>query len=175
VALGHLHGQQTLADHLRYSGSPLPYSFSEARHRKGTWLAELGDGGKLSVERVPAPVYKQLSALRGRLDQLLGSPEYAEYQGDFLAVTLTDAARPDAAMDRLRRRFPHVLTLAFEPEGVLSSNLTYGERTRGKDDVSVAAEFVRHVRNTGPTAGERELLEAAFAAVAIAPGEGEAR
>ncbi len=41
VALGHLHGQQTLAGHLRYSGSPLPYSFSEADHHKGSWLVEL--------------------------------------------------------------------------------------------------------------------------------------
>src|SRR5580693_7971748 len=45
VALGHLHGQQTLAPHLRYSGSPLPYSFSEATHRKGSWLVELDAHG----------------------------------------------------------------------------------------------------------------------------------
>ena len=45
VALGHLHGQQTVAPHLRYSGSPLPYSFSEASHRKGSWLVELDGAG----------------------------------------------------------------------------------------------------------------------------------
>ncbi len=45
VALGHLHGRRTVADHLRYSGSPLPYSFSEAAQRKGSWLVELGADG----------------------------------------------------------------------------------------------------------------------------------
>jgi DNA repair protein SbcD/Mre11 len=165
VALGHLHGQQTLASHVRYSGSPLPYSFSEASHRKGTWLAELGDGGKLAVERVPAPVHKRLSVLRGRLDDLLTSRQYAEYEPDFLAVTLTDTARPDQAMDRLRRRFEYVLTLDFKPEGVVADSRSYAQKVAGKDDLEVAAEFVRHVRNTDVTPGERDLLAMAFAAV----------
>ena len=46
AALGHLHGRQTLADHLRYSGSPLPYSFSEKDHVKGSWLVEVGAAGQ---------------------------------------------------------------------------------------------------------------------------------
>jgi len=166
VALGHLHGQQKIADHLRYSGSPLPYSFSEAHHKKGTWLVELGDGGKLAVERVPAPVYKRLSLLRGRLDDVLTSAQHAGLEGDFVAVTLTDLARPEAAMERLRQRFPHVLTLAFEPEGAVQDERSYRARVAGRDDLTVAAEFVKHVRNTDPTPGERELLTVAFTAVA---------
>jgi exonuclease SbcD len=168
AALGHLHGQQVIADHVRYSGSPLPYSFSEAGHKKGTWLVELGDGGKLSVERVPAPAYRRLSLLRGRLDELLASARYDGLQEDFLAVTLTDLARPDAAMDRLRRRFPHVLTLAFEPEGAVADGRSYRARVAGRDDLTVAGEFIRHVRNTAATLGEQELLTAAFTAAARA-------
>jgi DNA repair protein SbcD/Mre11 len=173
AALGHLHGQQVIAERIRYSGSPLPYSFSEARQRKGSWLVELAGGGKLAAEHVPAPVYRQLTVLRGGIEDLLASPAYERHAGDFLAVTLTDAARPDAAMDRLRRRFPHVLTLEFKPEGVQASGQSYGERVRGKDDLEVAAEFIRHVRNTGPTGGERELLAAAFASVAGTAAGGE--
>jgi exonuclease SbcD len=164
VALGHLHGQQTLAEHLRYSGSPLPYSFSEKHHKKGSWLVEVGIDGKTRVERVAAPVYRRLSELAGRIDDLLTSAEYADREQDFIAVTLTDAARPDAAMDRLRRRFPHVLTLDFKPEGVTRDQRSYRERVRGRDDLTVAAEFVRHVRNTEATQFEQELLGAAFTA-----------
>ena len=76
VALGHLHGQQTIAGHLRYSGSPLPYSFSEAAHHKGSWLVELDGDGVVRAERVPAPGYRKLSVLRGRLADLLGSAAY---------------------------------------------------------------------------------------------------
>jgi DNA repair protein SbcD/Mre11 len=164
VALGHLHGQQTLTEQMRYSGSPLPYSFSEKHHRKGSWLVEVGIDGKTRVERVPAPVYRRLAELTGRIDDLLTSAEQAGHEDDFLAVTLTDTARPDAAMDRLRRRFPHVLTLDFKPDGVTPDQRSYRERVKGRDDLSVAAEFVRHVRNTEATRPERELLETAFAA-----------
>jgi DNA repair protein SbcD/Mre11 len=164
VALGHLHGQQTLAEHLRYSGSPLPYSFSEKHHKKGSWLVEVGIDGKTRVERVPAPVYRRLAELSGRIDDLLASAEHADHEQDFLAVTLTDPARPEAAMDRLRRRFPHVLTLDFKPEGATRDQRSYRERVKGRDDLTVAAEFVRHVRNSEASQPERELLELAFAA-----------
>ena len=130
VALGHLHGQQTLAEHLRYSGSPLPYSFSEKNHKKGSWLVEVGIDGKTRVERVAAPVYRRLAELAGRIDDLLTSAEYADHEDDFVAVTLTDTARPEAAMDRLRRRFPHVLTLEFKPEGVTGTSAATASGSR---------------------------------------------
>jgi DNA repair protein SbcD/Mre11 len=164
VALGHLHGQQTLAEHLRYSGSPLPYSFSEKHHKKGSWLVEVGLDGKTRVERVAAPVYRRLTELTGRIEDLLASADYAGHEDDFVAVTLTDAARPEAAMDRLRRRFPHVLTLDFKPEGVTRDQRSYRERVRGRDDLTVAAEFVKHVRNTEATQVEQGLLAEAFTA-----------
>lgn len=162
VALGHLHGQQTITGNVRYSGSPLPYSFSEANHNKGSWLVEIGGDGAVRAEKVPAPVYRRLSLVRGRLDDLLGSPAYAEFTDRFLAVTLTDLQRPDQAMDRLRKRFPHILTLTFEPEGLTGDTRTYGDKVKGKDDLTIATEFVRHVRNAPPGHGERELLAAAF-------------
>jgi DNA repair protein SbcD/Mre11 len=164
VALGHLHGQQTIAGHVRYSGSPLPYSFSEASHRKGSWLVELGAEGVVRAERVPAPGYRTLSVLRGRLADLLGSAAYAGYAGDFLSITLTDPSRPEGAMDALRARFPYVLVLAFEPEGAAGDGCGYRARIAGRDDESIAAEFVRHVRNAPATEGERRLLAGAFEA-----------
>jgi DNA repair protein SbcD/Mre11 len=164
VALGHLHGQQTLTEQLRYSGSPLPYSFSEKHHKKGSWLVEVGIDGKTRVERVAAPVYRRLAELAGRIDDLLTSAEYDGHEDDFVAVTLTDPARPEAAMDRLRRRFPHILTLEFKPDGVNRDQRSYRERVKGRDDLTVAAEFVRHVRNTEATEFEHELLAHAFTA-----------
>lgn len=164
VALGHLHGRQTLAEHMRYSGSPLPYSFSEKDHKKGSWLVEVAADGKASAEWVPAPVYRRLAVLAGRLDDLLASHEHDGREGDFVAVTLTDMARPEGAMDRLRARFPHILTLEFKPEGVAADPRSYGQKVKGRDDLTVAAEFVRHVRNTDATGAERELLAAAFTA-----------
>jgi DNA repair protein SbcD/Mre11 len=165
AALGHLHGQQTLAGHLRYSGSPLPYSFSEATHRKGSWLVELDAAGVARAERVPAPAHRKLSLLRGRLADLLGSRAYAEYEDDFVSVTLTDPSRPEGPMDALRTRFPRILVLTFEPEGAAPDARCYRTRVAGRDDRAIAEEFIQHVRNTPATEGERRLLTDAFEAV----------
>ena len=165
VALGHLHGQQTLAGHMRYSGSPLPYSFSEARHKKGSWLVEVGGDGRAHAERVPAPGYRRLTVVRGRIDDLLASSEYTDFEDDFLSVTLTDTARPEGAMDRLRKRFPHILTLEFKPDGVTADGRGYGARVKGRDDLAIAAEFIKHVRTAPATLGEHDLLTTAFEAV----------
>lgn len=56
VALGHLHGSQVITDRVRYSGSPLAYSFSEATHRKSMWLVDLAADGAVTAERVDCPV-----------------------------------------------------------------------------------------------------------------------
>jgi exonuclease SbcD len=173
VALGHLHGQQTIEDHLRYSGSPLAYSFSEASHRKGTWLVELGAAGLAWARHVPAPTARRLAVLRGRLGELLTSPAFGGHEQDFVSVTLTDEARPEGAMDRLRSRFPHILVLSFEPSGAAGAPQSYRARVAGRSDLAVAAGFVKHVRGTPATGHERALLRAAFEAVRC--GEDECR
>ncbi|MGQ0843984.1 MAG: exonuclease SbcCD subunit D [Sporichthyaceae bacterium] len=168
VALGHLHGPQTLAPHLRYSGSPLPYSFSEAGHAKASWLVELDASGLARVESVPAPVFRRLSTLRGTLAELLSAPAHAGQENDFVAATLTDVVRPEAPMDALRRRFPHALTMAFEPEGVAAEERSYAERVRGRGDVDLALDFVSLVRGAAAGAAEAALLGEAFEAVRVA-------
>ena len=167
-ALGHLHGRQTLSAGLRYSGSPLAFSFSEATHVKGSWLVELDAAGLARVEAVPAPVPRRLSCLRGTLDQLLTSRAFDDQEHDWLTVVCTDAVRPDDAMARLTSRFPHVLVLRHEPEGATPDGLTYGARVAGRTDLQVGEAFVEHVRRSAPDDDERALLERAFEAVRVA-------
>jgi exonuclease SbcD len=161
-ALGHLHGPQALAEGLRYSGSPLAYSFSEAAHTKGSWLVELSAAGLARVEHVAAPVPRRLSTVRGTLPDLLSSPSYASVAGDWLQVTLTDAARPDEAMARLTARFPHVLVLRHEPAGAVTTAGTYAARVAGRTPVEVGEAFVEHVRGTPAEDTETALLAAAI-------------
>jgi exonuclease SbcD len=167
-ALGHLHGPQVLADGLRYSGSPLAYSFSEAGHTKGSWLVELDAGGLGRVEHVPAPVPRRLSTVRGTLSDLLTSTAYDALAHDWLQVTLTDTARPDDAMVRLTSRFPHVLVLDWRPEDGVADDRTYGARVAGRSDAEVAREFVAHVRRTPATDDEQQLLADALEAGRLA-------
>ncbi len=168
-ALGHLHGPQALSGGaLRYSGSPLAYSFSEAGHTKGSWLVELDAAGLQRVEAVPAPVPRRLSTLRGPLPELLESRAHDAVEDDWLSVVLTDPVRPDDAMARLTVRFPHVLVLSHEPEGVGRDDRTYGARVAGRSDLEVATGFVEHVRGGPADAQETALLEAALEAGRLA-------
>ena len=174
VALGHLHGSQALGERMRYSGSPLAYSFSEADHRKSMWLVDLGKDGELTTRRIDCPVPRRLARIRGTLQTLLTDAALARHEDAWVQATITDTGRPERAMEQLRVRFPHALQLAFEPEGETGDGLpSYAARTRGRSDTDVALGFVRHVRGSDPDLAERELLRDAVESVgAGSRGEG---
>ena len=161
AALGHLHGRQRVGEHVRYSGSPLAMSFSEARQRKGGLIVDLS-GPEPEVTEVDAPVARPLAVLRGGLEDLLSEPRHAEAESAWCQVTLTDPVRPMGAMERVRRRFPHTLELRFEPEGVATPLRPYSARTEARPAVDVCCDFLEHVRGgRGATPPERALLEEA--------------
>lgn len=159
AALGHLHGCQTLTERVRYSGSPLAYSFSEADHRKSSWIVELDADGAVHAERVDCPVPRPLARIRGRLEQLLDDPAAARHEDSWVEATLTDTARPHEPMARLVKRFPHLVSLVFDPdEGPTRSLASYAQRLRGRSDQEIAEDFVEHVRS-GRAADEQERAE----------------
>ncbi|MFD4925147.1 exonuclease SbcCD subunit D [Streptomyces goshikiensis] len=165
AALGHLHGCQTISERVRYSGSPLAYSFSEADHRKTMWLIELGARGEIAgADRIDTPVPRALARLRGPLEDLLDDPELAGYEDRWVEATLTDPVRPEDPMARLAARFSHVLSLAFDPEGrEEGSGASYAQRLKGRSDQEIAEDFVAHVRGGGaPSEAERAVLQGAF-------------
>lgn len=169
VALGHLHGPQRLAEHLRYSGSPIPYSFSE-RAGKAVWLVDLGEDGLAEVSRVELPVPRKLATVTGRLDELLSVPEYESLRDSYLSATVTDPVRPVDAMRMLRGRFPHAVHVEWRPEGGRTAALRYADAVRGRSDVEIAETFVTDCRGSAPTERERDLLVMALEAA----GRGEA-
>ncbi|WP_043268335.1 exonuclease SbcCD subunit D [Streptomyces sp. CT34] len=159
AALGHLHGCQTLTERVRYSGSPLAYSFSEAAHRKSSWLVDLDADGTVHAERVDCPVPRQLARIRGPLEQLLDDPELARHEDSWVEATLTDSARPHEPMAQLAKRFPHTLSLVFDPdEAPDRSTASYAQRLRGRSDQEIAEDFVAHVRS-GRAADDAERAE----------------
>jgi exonuclease SbcD len=163
VALGHLHGCQTISERIRYSGSPLAYSFSEEQHRKSMWLVTLEADGRVEAERFDTPVPRPLARLRGRFDDLLGDPALDRHADAWVEATLTDPFRPHEPMAALAKRFPHILSLAFEPEGAGEDPLaSYAQRLRGRSDQQIAEDFVTHVRGAAPDPREQAVLREAF-------------
>ena len=158
TALGHLHGRHTLTDSTRYSGSPLAYSFSEAAHRKGSWLVELGPAGLTAAEFVDAPVPRRLARIRGDLHSLLTDPHLVGHESAWVQATLTDDSRPLQAMEQLRRRFPHTLVLAFEPAHPRDSGAAPAAPPQGRTDHEIALDFVAELRGTPATGAEAAVL-----------------
>lgn len=164
TALGHLHGRQALAPDVRYSGSPLAYSFSEAGHQKGAWLVDVDETGVTVVQEVLWEAPRKLAVLRGTITELLESADHAWAEDAYCQVTITDAQRPAQAMEKLRARFPDTLVLGFDPEGApASAKTSYSSRlAAAEDDLSVCCGFLEHVRGREPDEAERSAMTEAL-------------
>jgi exonuclease SbcD len=145
---------------VRYAGSPLPYSFTEADAAKTTAIVDLAADGSSTVRFVAVPAPFRLVRLRGTLDALLTDEAHAEHESQdaWVEVVLTDPLLPARPMERLRARFPQVLVLQHEPEGELSPATVARDRVRGRTDLQVLEAFVADVRGEPAGADELPLL-----------------
>jgi len=116
VALGHLHRPQRIGlDTIRYGGSPLKYSFSEARQDKSVTILDFGPKGDLKIEHHPLKPLRDLRELKGPLAELLRlGKEDEKGSQDYLRITLTDEDEIYDALGQLRPVFPNLMVLDFE-------------------------------------------------------------
>ena len=172
VALGHLHGAQRAGGAppgpvIRYSGSPLAFSFSEKDHVKSVTLAEIDAAGQVRTTLLPVPVPRPLREVRGTLDSLLARAEsdLAGLAGAWVKVVLTDAVRPSAPMERLREKWPHTLVLDFAPEGSLTGTGADLERlAAASDPVEICCLFVDFTSGGPAEDAQRAVLRGAVEA-----------
>lgn len=117
VALGHLHGAQHIGrETIRYAGSPLKYSFSEARQHKSVTVVTLGEKGDVQVRTVALTPLRELREIRGSYDELTARSfyEHTTYRSDYLHLILTDEQDVFDAMSRLRTIYPYLMTLDYD-------------------------------------------------------------
>lgn len=117
VALGHIHRPQNCgAERVRYCGTPLKYSFSEARDQKSVTVVELANKGELSVRTVPLVPMRDMVELRGTYDELMKKSYYegTTYPSDYLHITLTDEQDIPDAIGRLRTVYPYLMRLDYD-------------------------------------------------------------
>ena len=135
VALGHLHGAQNIGrETIRYAGSPLKYSFSEARQHKSVTVVTLGEKGDVQVRTVALTPLRELREIRGSYDELTARSfyEHTTYRSDYLHLILTDEQDVFDAMSRLRTIYPYLMTLDYD-----------NARTRAAGGMSAPAETER--------------------------------
>ena len=111
TALGHLHGAQKAggSDLIRYSGSLLKYSFSEATHKKGVIIGEIDGEGRVTTEFHPLVPRKDVRIIEGTFDELMAKDDPAP--NDFLMAELMDDKPVIDVMARLRKKYPNMMTI----------------------------------------------------------------
>ena len=117
VALGHIHGPQNIGSpRIRYCGTPLKYSFSEAQHEKSVTVAELGAKGDLAVRTLPLKPKRDLVELSGCYEDVMHKSFYegTNWQEDYVRITLTDEEEIPEAMGRLRAVYHNLMKMGYD-------------------------------------------------------------
>lgn len=117
VALGHIHKPQKVGyEHIRYSGTPLKYSFSEAKHKKTVTVAELCEKGKLNIKSIPLQPKRDMKELKGTYSELTAKSFYdnTTYREDYIHITLTDEEDILDAIGKLRTIYRNLMKLDYD-------------------------------------------------------------
>lgn len=117
VALGHIHKAQTAgAEHIRYSGTPLKYSFSEVSHTKSVTVVDIKEKGDIKIELLPLSPLRDMREIKGSYDELIQKSFYdgTSLQSDYIKIILTDELDvPDAAA-KLRIAYKNLMKLEYD-------------------------------------------------------------
>jgi exonuclease SbcD len=174
VALGHLHRAQKVGtEAVRYSGSPLKYSFSEAGHAKSVSIVELDADGTVRVEAVELGARRDVRVLAGSLEEILAGPAAGQSREDYVSVELSDRGAILDAMARIREVWPNCLHLGRSAFlGEASGATRSADDHRRRDDVDLYGEFFAEVTGEAFEDNERAVLAATVAGLLRSEREG---
>ena len=159
VALGHLHRPQCVGtEALRYSGSLMKYSFSEASHKKAVLLVEMDAQGRCRAEAVSLSPRRDLRVVEGHLSEILAGPGAGESREDYIAVRLRDTDMIFDVMGKLRQVYPNVLHV--ERLGRNAEGAEAGRRVdhRKMSEDEIFRTFYREVAKEELTERQASLL-----------------
>lgn len=157
VALGHIHGpQQVGRETVRYCGTPLKYSFSEAKHQKSVTVVELGEKGAVSVRTVPLTPMRDLAELRGTYEELTfrGFYDGTSYPRDYVHITLTDEEDIPDAVSKLRIIYPNLMKLDYDNKRTRAGIVLEGAEDQQRSPLELLEEF--YEKQNGQPMGEKQ-------------------
>jgi len=158
VALGHLHGPQYKgAEHIRYSGSPLKYSFSEHNQKKGVNLVELNGSGATwqHLDLIPK---RDMRVLEGSLEDILKKGETDPHKDDYIFARLADTQDLLEPMGQLRQVYPNTLELDRKNFAVSSGSRLVADVSNKRSEDQVFKDFFTQVMSEALTVEQNQLL-----------------
>lgn len=165
VALGHLHGPQRVGrDSIRYCGSPLKYSFSEAQQHKSVTIVELRAKGEVEIRAIPLTALRDMRQIRGPIDAVIEAAQNDEHKQDYIHATLTDEGELFDALGRLRAVYPNLMELDFENTRTTAapSKTAAGGDVARKSPMTLFEEFYENQNGMELTEEERKIMLGLF-------------
>lgn len=163
VALGHIHSPQHCgSEKIRYCGTPLKYSFSEAKDQKSVTVVELKEKGSLTIRTLPLTPLHELIELKGSFAELTDPAFYENTtrQTDYVHLTLTDEEDIPDAVGKLRRIYQGLMKLDYDNTRTRSNQeITGAELTRTQSPLELFASFYELQNNQPMTAQQLVFLE----------------
>ena len=155
AALGHLHKPNAIDNHIRYSGSALPYSFSEREKGKLTYLVDITKDG-VKVKEIASPKYKELVQIEDTMENLLKSAEYKGLESAFVKLKITDERPPVNPKMALAARFGFIVELFTNTVGVREKNY---EELKAMSAAELTGTFLHEVRGYGADEWEAQEIQ----------------
>lgn len=160
VALGHLHGAQVAGkEQIRYCGTLLKYSVSEAKQEKRLHVVTLGEKGTpVQVETYPLHPLRDVRQIRGKLEEILSSAK-PEEKGDYVSVTLTDEVDPYRPKEQLERVYSHILEVRIDNQRTRQLLNEIDQDDTFSDVLSVFSEFYKEIQGKELSEEEIKIME----------------
>lgn len=167
VALGHIHSPQSIGETIRYCGTPLKYSFSEAGQEKSVTVVELSEKGSLQLRTIPLKPLHDLRELRGRYEELTTR---SFYEGtpteDYLHIILTDEEDVLGAAEKLRTIYPNLMKLSYDNRRTRSDRvLESASGVEEKSPLELLSELYRLQNNQEMSEEQQTYAASIFEAV----------
>lgn len=150
TALGHIHRPQSVgAATIRYCGTPLKYSFSEAGHEKSVTVVELMEKGRTDIRAIPLKPLRDLREIRGSYEEITARKYWENTETeDYLHVTLTDEEDIPEAIRKLRVIYPNIMKLDYDNRRTRSfASIEMSEKPEEKTPLQLFEELYRLQNN----------------------------
>lgn len=160
VALGHLHGPQKIGkETVRYSGTPLKYSFSEASHKKAAVIVDVEEKGTVKIQQIPLVPKHDMREIRGTYMEVTALDFYKDMNTeDYLHITLTDEEDIPDAIGKLRTIYPNIMKLSYDNLRTRAAVTVRGTaEVEEKSPMELLREFYELQNNQPMTDGQEEI------------------
>lgn len=161
VALGHIHREQTVGkDNIRYCGTPLKYSFSEAKHIKSVTILDFRDKENIEYSKIPLTPLRDMREIRGTYDELTLKSNYENTNvDDYLHITLTDEEDIPDAIGKLRSIYPNIMKLDYDNLRTRGSGTVDAiENIESKSPFELFADLFKQQNNQDMSEEQEEIM-----------------